>query len=364
MKVFFDYQIFYLQKYGGISRYFYELAKALNELSDCQPKILAPLHRNNYLEENTDDFILKFSPFLKSLINNRFYNKDVFVSNKLTQAFCGFNPKAVMHETYYTHRIETKLPKVTTVHDMIYELYQTGTDDEKKIIAEKKKAFHEADCIIAVSEHTRSDLLMFYPELKSKTFVVRHGVSQGNYPEIKAISDIKPFILFVGNRGWYKNFGKLLHVYANDKNLNSTYDLVCFGGGDATAVEQDQINKYQIVDKVKFRSGSDNMLIALYKTAACLAYISDYEGFGMPVLEAMALSCPVICSNTSSLPEVYGSAAHAIDSKDEHELSKALNTVLFNVDEQQRLVKLGVERAKHFTWHECARKTNELYKKL
>lgn len=270
----------------------------------------------------------------------------------------------VLHETYYTNRIEVKAPKVITIHDMIYELFHNNLEAEKEIIQQKKQAILEADAIIAVSENTKKDLLSFYPEAKDKTFVVHHGVSQSTYPEINKYNRPKPFMLHIGNRGWYKNFEQLLEVFGEQKNINAAFDLICFGGGMATPKEEALIKKYNLQDKVFFVSGDDTLLISLYKSAAALIYISNYEGFGMPVLEAMALSCPVLCSNTSSLPEVYGNAALAIDPKNKEALVEGMNTILFDSVLRKNLVQAGLIRAAQFTWKKCAQETLAIYKTL
>jgi len=365
MNVFFDYQIFYLQRYGGISRYFYELAKELDELENCKPKIVVPYNANEYIgKEKHNRFILTFPPLLKKIFYNRFYDRHIFMNEYLLRKMTSDRKNTILHETYYTNRVKTNAPRVITIHDMIYELFHNDLADEKMIIAQKKQAIEEADCIIAVSENTKKDLLNLYPAAEAKTHVVYHGVSQSAYPQINKFSRPKPFMLHVGNRGWYKNFELLLEVFGEQKNINTAFDLICFGGGKITPQEERLVNKYNLRDKVHFITGDDTVLISLYKGAAALIYISNYEGFGMPVLEAMALSCPVLSSNTSSLPEVYGNAALAIDPKSKEALIEGMTSILLNDAERKKLIRAGLERSAQFTWKKCAQETFELYKKL
>ncbi len=363
MKVYFDYQIYYLQHYGGISRYFLELAKELNALN-VQAKIIAPYHGNDYLEHaKQEQCALTFNPLLRKVFYNRFINKELVVNEKLLQYFCKKGTGNILHETYYTNRTKVNCPKVITIHDMIYELFNNNLEDEQVIIAQKKQAILEADLIIAVSENTKKDLLYFYPEVKDKVYVVHHGVNASQHSEINSFRNPKPFLLHVGNRGWYKNFNVLLEVFAEQKKVNQDFDLICFGGGTMTLSEKKIIDKFQISDKVKFISGNDNLLISLYKSARALVYISNYEGFGMPLLEAMALGCPVISSNTSSLPEVYGNAAFTINPENRDELINAFD-MLYNKQSIENLIQAGKLNASLFTWKKCAQETLKLYQTL
>lgn len=364
MKVIFDYQIFYLQRYGGISRYFYELANALNDIKDCQPKIVAPLTSNHYLENaGHKEFIMSLNPVIKKIASTKLYDRRL----KLNEYFgkkLSAKKNTILHETYYTNRFAVKAPKVITIHDMIYELFHQNSEDEKRIIAQKKQAILEADSIIAVSENTRKDLIDFYPEAKSKTSVIYHGVNTPAINPLQTFAHPIPFILHVGNRGWYKNFTTLLEVYGSDKNLNDACDIICFGGGEMSAQEAILIDKFNINHKIKFISGSDETLASLYKSALALVYISNYEGFGMPLLEAMALSCPVLSSSNSSLPEVYGTAAVAVNPHNIEDLKKALNAIAFDSELRKTLIDTGIKRAAEFTWQRCAKQTLDVYKKL
>lgn len=365
MNVYFDYQIFYLQRYGGISRYFFELANELNKITSCSSQIVAPFHSNNYLQSaGHQKFILTFQPALRKLFYNRLYNRQIWINEAMTRLVCSGKKNAVIHETYYTNRFSVRAPKVITIHDMIHEIYPSGQEGDKVLISQKKKAIQEADAVIAVSENTRKDLLTFYPQAKDKTFVVHHGVRHVDPEMIKGYVHSKPFFLHVGNRGWYKNFERLLRVYAEQKSIHENADLICFGGGNFTESELELIKKHNLQTKVHLVSGDDNVLNALYKSALALVYISSYEGFGMPVLEAMNLSCPVICSNNSSIPEVAGDAAWMIDGENEQNLLDALKSVISDSRLRTNLAGLGKDRANLFSWSKCADQTHSIYKKL
>jgi glycosyltransferase involved in cell wall biosynthesis len=111
-------------------------------------------------------------------------------------------------------------------------------------------------------------------------------------------------------------------------------------------------------------SGGDAVLAGLYSTAAALVYPSLYEGFGIPPLEAMSFGCPVVCSRTSSLPEVVGSAAELFDPADEEEMCTAIERIISSTERSQLLVDRGYERIKQFSWEKCAQDTLDVYKKV
>ena len=111
-------------------------------------------------------------------------------------------------------------------------------------------------------------------------------------------------------------------------------------------------------------NGNDSVLAGLYSSARVLVYPSLYEGFGIPPLEAMSFGCPVICANTSSLPEVVGDAARLFDPTSESDLRAALEAVVFSSEYTVRLKANGLERVKMFSWEKCADETLKVYKKV
>ena len=118
------------------------------------------------------------------------------------------------------------------------------------------------------------------------------------------------------------------------------------------------------LEQVMHVGGSDERLAAMYKGAAALVYPSKYEGFGIPPLEAMSLDCPVICSNTSSIPEVVGEAGEYFDPFDQDSIRAAIERVLQSPARRQQLVVLGRSRCKLFSWERCAEQTAAVYRRL
>jgi len=175
----------------------------------------------------------------------------------------------------------------------------------------------------------------------------------------------RPFILFVGARGGYKNFDRLLQAYAGRSILHESYDLVAFGGGDFSGNERALVRSLGLNEnQVRQLGGDDAVLSVLYQQASLFVYPSLYEGFGIPPLEAMSLDCPVICSNTSSMPEVVGNAAVQFNPHDIDSIANALEAVITNPTLQADLRQRGRERLHAFSWHRCALETLNVYRKV
>ncbi|MCD4743169.1 MAG: glycosyltransferase family 4 protein [Desulfobacteraceae bacterium] len=363
MKIVYDHQIFSLQMYGGISRYYFELASNLSNIPACDVKICSPIYINEYLRaQSIINVIGKYiHPFQKTarLIN-------VF-NNLVSIALLGFNKPDIIHKTYYGKELYnfSKIKSVLTVFDMINEKCSDDTTNEN-ITALKKKAVARADHIICISEHTRKDLLEIIDVDPPKVSVVHLGYSF-SIPASEKMEKIiqHPYLLYVGKRGGYKNFERLLNAYAGSKRLKKDFCLVCFGGGNFISEELDYIDHLGISKgKILYCSGDDTLLAKLYSHASAFVYPSLYEGFGIPLLEAMSFKCPVICSNTSSIPEVAGDAAEYFDPFSVENMMDAIEKVVYFNDKTEHLVSLGLTRIEEFSWEKCAIKTKSIYSSL
>ena len=173
----------------------------------------------------------------------------------------------------------------------------------------------------------------------------------------------KNYILFVGKRIGYKNFVNFLKAYSISNELRKNFTIKCFGGGKFRKDEIKMINELAInINEIENIQGDDLKLSKLYQNARALVYPSKYEGFGLPILEAMEHNCPVICSNTSSLPEVE--SVVYFDPEDIDEMSHKISETLMSDDKIKILKIKGKKRVKNFTWFNCAKETNKLYKSL
>jgi glycosyltransferase involved in cell wall biosynthesis len=351
MKVAFDHQIFTIQKFGGISRYFISLVNSLKNKTNA--KILVGLYQNEYYQKKYNS--VKFKNPSKTVTLNRYLNK---ASNIIDSKF--FAPN-ILHETYYYNSIPFKGKRITTVYDMIHEKFPNYFLNDSFTSKAKLNSIKRADHVLAISKSTKNDLMEIYNIDEKKITVTYLGVEPFfNYEKTDSII-IDDYFLFVGNRGGYKNFNKVLEAFKQSEKLKEI-PLICFGGGILTKGELEIILKFKL--KVKHVEGDDNVLKSLYNNAIALIYPSLYEGFGLPVLEAMACGCPVISSNTSSLPEVGGDASIYFDPTNAEELKFKIEDILTSTAVREKYKILGLERVRKFTWQQTALDTYEAYKNL
>lgn len=363
MKIAFDYQVFAEQEYGGISRYFCNLARAMSQCRDTKAKIIAPLHINGHLSSLPPNLVCG-----KRVVN---IPGTAAVRRIVNQALAGtmagrFHPD-IIHETYYSMAGSalSRCPGVVTVYDMIHDLFPGEFPANDGTVAAKRKAVERADHVICISENTRVDLMRLYGTPASKISVVHLGFGQFS-PEADvqrfASPSGRPFILYVGQRGGYKNFTGFLKSLALSKRILSDFDVIAFGGADFSTAELSAISALGFAEgQVIHKRGGDDLLSSLYRAARLLVYPSLYEGFGIPPLEAMSLGCPVASSSSSSLPEVVGDAAELFDPADEAEMCTAVENVVFSAERTRFLIDCGYERVRQFSWGKCAQETLHVY---
>jgi glycosyltransferase involved in cell wall biosynthesis len=141
--------------------------------------------------------------------------------------------------------------------------------------------------------------------------------------------------------------------------------MICFGGGDFRADELELMRNLSInPDRIEQVGGGDNVLAGYYRNAAAFVYPSLYEGFGIPPLEAMALGCPVICSNTSSIPEVVGDAGEYFDPGQVESIRASIENVLQSSGRRAELIGRGSRKCADYSWDRCASETLEIYRGL
>jgi len=364
MRIFYDGHIFSSQKYGGISRYFLNLIPLIAKLG--QDVLLgAPFHRNLDLYNSTIHckgnytslYYLKLSPILYYL------NSFIQSGNVLN-----YNP-SIIHKTYYNNLKLNGMngaKLIITVYDMIHELFPQYFNIFDRTSDAKFEALINADQIIAISERTKSDLIYLYGISPDKIDVVHLG-SNFNYIKIpqepKSYSS-KPYFLYVGSRSGYKNFQIILDAFNRSKYLRTHANLIAYGGGSFDNNELSCIGRYSLSSNIIHLFGDDFLLKQLMTSSSALIYPSLYEGFGLPVVEAMSSSCPVISSGCGSLAEVGGTASIYFDPANVNDLISVMEHTMTDDNFRRHHINLGDKRSNLFTWDRCATKTNEIYKRF
>lgn len=351
MKVYYDFQILFLQKYGGISRYFFELASRLRDLgSDID---INCLHSRNYYFRDQ----IKAVDYSKRPRIIRGSERRIFYRlNKAKALHDAKKNYDIIHPTYYDNYIighhSGKL--VLTVHDMIHEKY--GGD--KETIASKKRMIYAADHLIAISQSTKNDILEIYPDINpGKISVVYHGASMSSSKGKGKRPIDKKYVLFVGSRSWYKNFVRFAHAMRPVLEAQPDLYVIYTDGGVLTPEERFAAGSFS--NRFLQLNLDDNALAY----AECFVFPSEYEGFGIPILESFACNCPLICSRSSSFPEVAGNAAEYFDPLDTDDISEKIFRVLNNKSLREKLRTAGRERLKLFSWDKTAQQTLECYRK-
>lgn len=274
----------------------------------------------------------------------------------------------LLHQTYY-NKNDFFFPRcaiVTTVHDLIHERNPREFSWADNVKKHKKHAIYRADHIICVSESTKNHLIEMYGVRDSAVSVIYLA---SNLPENNPIAIEnpigRPYLLYVGRRHGYKNWLSFLEAIAGSADVWKDFSLVCFGGGQPTRSELQSVAELNIPrDRIVFTSGSDGVLADLYRFATALIFPSRHEGFGLPVLEAMSLGCPVICSNTTSIPEVGGNAVAYFDPNDIAAMKEVILKTLYTSTSLEALRLAGLARSQEFSWRKCALQTAAVYRQV
>jgi glycosyltransferase involved in cell wall biosynthesis len=363
LKVYFDGQIFIDQVTGGISRYYANLASELNDSESVTARVIAPLYRNEHLADQQRASImgLKLPAHWRA---GRVCWATLRVASPIISAL---GRPDIAHETYFPVKpyLTTARRRVTTVYDMIHELYFPGSMTSER----KKNALTRCDHVLCISKNTQKDLceLFDFPiERTSVTYLsyMDFSACKGSlHPSV--LQDKKPYFLHVGQRSFYKNFPLLVRAFASSAYLRNNFRIVCFGGAEMTDAERSYALDLGLSDEhITHMKGGDDLLGSVYAHATAFVYPSLYEGFGIPPLEAMSVGCPVLSSNRSSLPEVVGNAGILFDPEDHESLRVAMEQVADSESLRNDFASKGYLQCRQFTWKQCAADTLQAYQRL
>lgn len=214
-------------------------------------------------------------------------------------------------------------------------------------------------------------MLNIYPDVTpDKVHVVYHGTSYTDVTYIDRAEWVPSrYVLYVGTREYYKNFGTFVSAMKKLMELDDSIYAVCtgeksFSQEEINLIEKNKEEKGKFLNKFIQHRCSDDELIMLYCNAECFVFPSKYEGFGMPILEAYACRCPVVLCDTDVFREVAGDAALYFEPDDSDGLAELLRTLIHNEEYRKEYIHKGTERAKLFSWEECAEKTLNIYKNI
>jgi len=377
MKVYFDGIIYSWQKTGGIVRYFNELMPRVAAADNTEAElVLREPHFNSYPKTaKLRARAVKHYPFVNGAVSLKYFRKILSPVNKYFMGrYFGGVRQGVFHSTYYTTYKSLRVPQVLTVHDMIYEKLPAFFSDSasRRFVRNKKACIDAADSIICISEATKKDLLSIYNIPGNKVSVVHLGLSKSFYMVgdeglkrcfLKEKNINRPYLLFVGHRLTYKNFIFFINTYAKWKNRGD-FLLVLAGGFPFSGSESKLIHSLGLSGSVmRFERVSEEDLVLFYNCAQGFVFPSLYEGFGLPLVEALACGVKVLASDIPAFREIAGSLPVYFNPEDEGSLLGGLDAMITIGSRQDAAIISDKVKAK-YNWDNTAGQILDVYRSL
>jgi len=280
----------------------------------------------------------------------------------------------IVHNAAAAYPIGTRKPLVVTVHDLGPLTHPELFRGSRPWLFARglRQAADRAAAIICISRATAAETAEFLGRDDLPITVIHHGIP-GPFtkaPDLSLLSRLEgmpaegtPFFLFAGSLNPRKNMLRILEAFETVADKVEQHLVIVSDSGWDQASTLERLRAAARGGKVHFIPYvDDRTLAALYSSATAFVFPSLFEGFGFPLLEAMALGCPVITSNLSSMPEVAGDAAMLVDPTDVPEMAEAMSRIATDESARKELVSRGLVRSREFSWERCAGKVAEVYK--
>lgn len=340
--------IYWLQKNGGASRYWYEISSRLIKSDVLVHQLRRPeVTQNPWSQLMAQEGVINSGA--GSIKIMRYL--DCVIPEKLRT----YKNSLVFHSSHYRLPLDKSIANVVTVHDLTYEMFKSGLARVVHVW-QKKRAIRHADVVICISEFTKNQLLKYYPEFATKKIeVIYHGVGAEFSCQEGRPKERSNEIVFLGARDHYKRFDLVIEAvqFINDKVLTIVGPALSVD--EAAKLDADIPGRWRYMGRL-----SDEALNTLYNSAFCFVYPSDSEGFGLPLLEAMRAGCPVVCANMTVFPEVAGDAA--LFASEQTGASYAEQITRLNDSElRDDMISRGFKRITFFTWENCFNRTLDVY---
>ena len=354
-------------QYAGIYYYTKELIKALAEIDKKNEYWIVRSKSEGDFSQNVKELIIPTPTFPGGAA----YRLFVQIPKVLTQK----NVDIVLEPRHFgPFNLPKSIKRVTFIHDLSPlhhpEWHQFTSRTLQKMFL--PSILKKADHILTNSEYTKKDIIKYFPNTFNKitpTLLGKEGFfrPQTDPPLIKSLGINAPYLLHVGTIEPRKNLSVLLKAFETYKQENkSNLQLVLVGKkGWKNAKFFEELEKSpNKKDILLLGYAQREELVALYSSATAFVFPSLFEGFGLPVLEAMACGCPVICSNAASLPEIGGNACLYFEPSNQNQLLQLLKNTLNNPERLNKLKTLSIKQARKFSWNNTAKKTLEVFSSL
>ena len=358
-------------KKTGVGWYIYNIVKELSksDKNDYIAEFINFMGRHDVKSQIDYDIKIKQNKLLTYTMYN-FLTKKMNISHNLILG----TKSDIYHFFNFTIPKNVKGKIINTIYDTVF-ISAPETMGNRKEIEEYKYGAQKSDLIITISESAKNDIIKNLGVSENKIEIVYPGIDLERYSkkyEKKDLEKIRKkyklpleYILYLGTIEPRKNIERIIKAFKKyKKKIKDDLKLVIAGGKGW---------KYDNVMKLIESIGTDVILtgyideedkIPVYKLAQIFVFPSLYEGFGMPVLEAMAAGVPVVTSNVSSLPEVAGDTAILVDPLSEDEIFEAYKKILSDKKLQLKMIEKGLEQAKKFEWKESAKVLEQIYEKI